>query len=162
MMSGNILYILKAFQEVGSGGGLRKGRIWLLLNNSTKETKQSCLHDLTIHEQLGIDRPKSEVAFGRQRRKLFESEGVLGCGRYTLRWKNSLCVTVHDKDTDISKYIDLPQSGFPVQRGSEESKTIKAAIDFSLYGQAEGLRPCPVCTYQEEDRDECRYEDAPK
>ena len=78
----HILYALKAFRGLGSGEGLRKGHIWLLLDNSTKETKQSCPNNLTIHEQLGIDRPNFEVAFGKELRKLFESRGFLGCGLY--------------------------------------------------------------------------------
>ena len=115
-----ILSMLKAFCELGSDEGLRKGRIWLLLVDATIETKQSCPEDLTIHEQLGIDRPKFEVAFGRDWRKIFESGGVLGCALYTWHLKNSVCVTVYDKDTDVSKCTDLPHSGFLVQRGSEE------------------------------------------
>eukprot|EP00571_Detonula_confervacea_P009439 CAMPEP_0172328998 /NCGR_PEP_ID=MMETSP1058-20130122/60643_1 /TAXON_ID=83371 /ORGANISM="Detonula confervacea, Strain CCMP 353" /LENGTH=442 /DNA_ID=CAMNT_0013046143 /DNA_START=184 /DNA_END=1511 /DNA_ORIENTATION=- len=71
--------LVEAEGELGSDGGIGKGRIWFLLDNGTKRARELCPDDNTIAEQIGTTREKMQLAFGRNWKTKLQA-GKLGGG----------------------------------------------------------------------------------
>mmetsp|Transcript_26544 Transcript_26544/g.57028 ORF Transcript_26544/g.57028 Transcript_26544/m.57028 type:complete len:131 (-) Transcript_26544:546-938(-) len=84
---------LKALVELGSDGGIGKGRIWFLLDNGTKRVMELCPDDNTIAEQIGTTRDKMQSAFGRFWKTKLQA-GQLGVGFHAWQMNSGVYVTV--------------------------------------------------------------------
>ena len=75
----NILRALQVFCDIVSYGGIRKGRIWLILDESIIRAKRSCPNNISISEIIGIDSIKMGSIFGKIWKSKFQSDcGSLG------------------------------------------------------------------------------------
>ena len=61
-----IVAALVAFCCLGSDAGMKKGRIWILLDCTNKAVKKSCSKYLTLAELLGINIAKWNQSLGKR------------------------------------------------------------------------------------------------
>ena len=59
-----ILRVLQVFCDLGSDGGIRKGQIWLLLDESMTRAKRYRPNEISISQIIGIDSNKMVSTFG--------------------------------------------------------------------------------------------------
>ena len=129
-----IIRALQVFCDLGSDVGIRKGRIWLILDEIIIRAKRSCPKSISISEIIGIDSIKMGYIFGKRWKIQFQSDcSSLGGGFYTRERSSCIYVTAGSSATinDASSAIF-----HVIERGSDDAISIKAAINYKLRAQS--------------------------
>ena len=95
-----IVAALAAFRRLGSNAGMKKGRIWILLDCASKKVQRSCSEYITLPELLGIDIAKWNQSLGKRWKNYLSKGGYLSEGFYITPWKNGQFITVLDSKND--------------------------------------------------------------
>ena len=135
----SIVMAIDAFCQLGSDGGLGKGRKWILLDPNDRRAKRYSPSNLTVCELIGIDTTKMISILKRQWKFMLQSGVGVGKGLHTWWHKGSPWVTVGSSETMNG---DTPENGYLFERGSDDAISIITKIDSKLRQEANKDR-CP-------------------
>ena len=89
-----ILRALQFFCDLGSDGGIKRGQIWLILDEIVIRAKISCPNNIITSEIIGIDSIKMGYIFGKIWKSKSQSDcGSFGGGFYTHEHSGCIYVT---------------------------------------------------------------------
>ena len=136
----SIAMAMDAFCQLGSDGGLGKGRIWILLDPNTKRAKRDSPDNLTVSELIGIDTTKMISILKKKWKSMLQSGVGVGKGLHTWLHKGSPWVTIGSCEIMNG---DTPENGYLLERGSDDAISIITKIDSKLRQEANKDRSPP-------------------